>query len=260
MSLTCSLLGHDFGDPEVEREREERGTEVVTSVREVSICQRCGKQRVISENTEVTSVLSPEDVEAEVDPEVGSEAGNEGEMDDPSATEAESETGGDEEPLHPNVDDPIDDEPIDDPEEEDDAVILTDDLSEREYGEWPAEPGQDYRPWDPDSLTEADDDESEPTVAEVVGEAGDAAGAGGANSDADRDPDRGEADGAEVVDAEAGESLSDADAPPEPPSEGAETYRCGECGYTVAAADTSLRAGDSCPACHEGYLAAERNH
>jgi len=256
MSLTCSLLGHDFGDPEVEREREERGTEVVTSVREVSICQRCSKQRVISENTEVTSVLSPEDVEAEVDPGAESEDEGESETDAPSATEAESEAGNDEEPLHPNVDDPIDDGPVGDPEEEDDAVILTDDLSEREYGEWPAEPGQDYRPWDPDNLTESDDDESEPTVAEVVGEAG------SANAESGRDPDDAgaEGDGTEVVDTGAGESLSDADAPPDPPSEGAETYRCRECGYAVAAADTSLRAGDSCPACHEGYLTAERNH
>lgn len=296
MSLTCSLLGHDFGDPEVEREREERGSEVVTSVREVSVCERCGKQRVISENTEVTSVLSPEEVERDADAE---DVDAEGEAD---TTETDGDDG--EEPVHPRVDAPIEDDP-DGTGEDDDAVILTDDLSEREYGEWPAEPGQNYRPWDPDSLTDPDDDESEPTVAEVVGadDAGSAtggesegradvadAGADDPDSDTDRarpgsddggaatergpriddaNPDTGDADvaddGAEVIDADpdadAGEPLSAAaDASHGAASEDAETYRCPDCGYTTAAADTSLCAGDSCPVCHEGYLAAERNH
>lgn len=235
MSLTCSLLGHDFGEPEVEREREERGTEVVTSVREVAVCERCGERRIVSENTEVTTVRTAEEVDADV-----------------GATDTDVDgDAADEEPLHPNVDDPIPDdaEGYGDPED-DDAVILTDDLSEREYGEWPAESDQDYRPWDPDSLTEPEDDESEPTIAEVLG----------ADEEEEEDEDDGGAtdgdDGAEVIDADAGESFDPGD---EPAPAASTVYRCPDCGYAVAGADTSLRPGDSCPSCHSGYLTAERN-
>ena len=55
MGLKC-LLGHDFGDPELKREREERGDEMVVTVREVTTCTRCGTERIVSENKEVTSI------------------------------------------------------------------------------------------------------------------------------------------------------------------------------------------------------------
>ncbi len=55
MGLRC-LLGCDWGEPEVEREREERGDEVIITVNEVKTCTRCGKQQLVSENTEVTSL------------------------------------------------------------------------------------------------------------------------------------------------------------------------------------------------------------
>jgi predicted RNA-binding Zn-ribbon protein involved in translation (DUF1610 family) len=55
MGLRC-LLSHDFGEPELEREREEQGNEVIITVNEVKTCRRCGEQRVVSENTEVTSM------------------------------------------------------------------------------------------------------------------------------------------------------------------------------------------------------------
>ncbi|MFD1563310.1 hypothetical protein ACFR99_07100 [Haloarchaeobius amylolyticus] len=58
MVLRCSLLGHDFGDAEVEHEREERGSEVVVTVQEFEECSRCGERNVISENTEVTSLAA----------------------------------------------------------------------------------------------------------------------------------------------------------------------------------------------------------
>ncbi|AFZ73614.1 DUF7093 family protein [Natronobacterium gregoryi] len=80
MVLRCSLLGHDFGEPEVEREREERGSEVVVTVQEFEECVRCGERNVISENTEVTSLPDgadvgslPDDHEFKSTPEVTSE-------------------------------------------------------------------------------------------------------------------------------------------------------------------------------------------
>jgi len=58
MALRCSLLGHDFDETEVEREREERGSEVVVTVTEYQRCLRCGTKTVTSENTEVTALDS----------------------------------------------------------------------------------------------------------------------------------------------------------------------------------------------------------
>ncbi|MBP1985826.1 DUF7093 family protein [Halolamina salifodinae] len=55
MGLRC-LLGHDFGEPETERERNEEGNEVVVTVREVKTCERCGEKQVVSENKEITSI------------------------------------------------------------------------------------------------------------------------------------------------------------------------------------------------------------
>ncbi|RKD95897.1 DUF7093 family protein [Halopiger aswanensis] len=79
MVLRCSLLGHDYGDAEVEREREERGSEVVVTVQEYEECTRCGERHVISENTEVTSLSAgasgdslPDDSEPTADSDVSS--------------------------------------------------------------------------------------------------------------------------------------------------------------------------------------------
>ena len=55
MGLRC-LLGHDFGAAELKRDREEQGEEVVVTVSEQQTCTRCGATRIVSENTEVTSI------------------------------------------------------------------------------------------------------------------------------------------------------------------------------------------------------------
>ena len=55
MGLRC-LLGHDFGEPELRRTREEQGDEVIVTVSEVTTCRRCGATRVVGENKEITSI------------------------------------------------------------------------------------------------------------------------------------------------------------------------------------------------------------
>ena len=55
MGFRC-LLGCDFGEPELKREREERGEEVIVTVKEEKTCSRCGKTKIVSENKEVTSI------------------------------------------------------------------------------------------------------------------------------------------------------------------------------------------------------------
>ncbi len=52
MGFSC-LLGHDFGHPEHEQERERHGEEVVLTTRDVKTCRRCGAEQVLTENTAV---------------------------------------------------------------------------------------------------------------------------------------------------------------------------------------------------------------
>ncbi|MDS0296397.1 DUF7093 family protein [Halogeometricum luteum] len=62
MGLKCRLLGHQYGDPEIERDREEKGDEVVVTIREIQVCQQCGAEHVVSENKEVTAIRSAQEV------------------------------------------------------------------------------------------------------------------------------------------------------------------------------------------------------
>jgi hypothetical protein len=55
MGLRC-LMGHDFDQPQVEREREVEGEEVLVTVSEVKTCRRCGERRVVSESKEITTL------------------------------------------------------------------------------------------------------------------------------------------------------------------------------------------------------------
>lgn len=110
MSLWCSLLGHRFEGSQVDRDREERGEEVLTVTREIQTCGRCGTQRVVSESTEVAPVdPAPEHVS--------------------ESDSTDTTTGGGLDPVEPR-----------DPAEED-TEILEDDRV-RAPGEWPPEPGQ----------------------------------------------------------------------------------------------------------------------
>jgi hypothetical protein len=295
MALTCSLLGHDFGESEVDREREERGSEVVTSVREVATCRRCGAERVVSENTEVTTAVGADSRHDGVPPDDASDGATAADEPDPTPAEddaTESEPRFDPSPAVENYD-----------PDGDDAVVLSGDPDQRDYGDWPSEPGQRYQPWDPETLARDDDGEEGPTVAEILGEERSEDGASGATddpTDADRptaseagidaedeDASIRPADGVEGVDGIDGSDDPEGDdggagASPAPDpgpgraDDGAEvltadgdraesasspdstqggSYYCPSCGYHIAARDSSYRPGDSCPSCQAGYLA-----
>jgi hypothetical protein len=55
MGLRCTVIGHDHGELQRVEEREDRGDELVVTVREYRECRRCGHRKTISENTEVRS-------------------------------------------------------------------------------------------------------------------------------------------------------------------------------------------------------------
>lgn len=55
MGLKCSLFGHAFDERDMVRERESKGSEVVTVVKDVERCTECDATRVVSTNKEVVS-------------------------------------------------------------------------------------------------------------------------------------------------------------------------------------------------------------
>ncbi len=253
MGLTCSVLGHAFEAAELEREREEQGSEAVTVVREVETCRRCGERRVVSENKEVTAIVDPDDVgvdatapdsdgdsepapvDSEPEPDPASESATESTPTpdhESSASGAEGNMSSDTDPDSapgpasdvtqsgaPNEPPAADDfEPPTDPEK-DDAEILEDSREEpRTPGQWPD-----------------DDDSFEPTS--LTG--GPENGRGGDNvvDDVDADADR-----PEVEPAATASSVARGD------------YVCPSCGFATPAERSSLRAGDACPECQRGYL------
>jgi len=238
MSLKCSVFGHVFGDAQVEREREEEGDEVVITVREVKTCSRCGAERVVSENKEVTTLETPSDI-------VGDDAGETA-----GATQPASDTAGG---VGPDADAAPDPQPSagpagtdpdatagpagveadsTPPPEEDDGIILDDEDGDeddgRDPGEWPEDRA------DPDGEERAE-------AAEVV----ETDPTPDSEAEAETDPD------------------PDAQTEVEPTTEVLTvpegTFHCPECEFSTPVEDSSLRAGDFCPECRQGALEHERD-
>jgi hypothetical protein len=254
MGLQCSILGHAFEDAGVEREREQTGSEVVTTERTIERCRRCGAERVVSENTEVTAVVDADDVDIETEGTGEGEGEAPGEP-APEAAETPDDAGGggdsggglagaversgtdsadDDEAAFGSASEPdppgdatavgeaavgIDEEPEPSDPAEEDAEILTDDdevAGERAPGEWPDE-GRDEEEEDGDS--------------------------GEIPTDPPTSTDPGAAEETE-------ESLSGITVP-----EG--EIVCPECSFSIEA-NSGYRAGDPCPECN-AWLEAERN-
>jgi hypothetical protein len=242
MSYKCAIFGHKYGDPEVERDREEDGNEVIITVRETETCARCEKTRVISENKEVTTLETAADIVADdigegdlssteptAQPEPEPQAA-------PTSQEEPATATGDPAPDIPEAESSISDDV--DPGE-DDAVILDDDGDDeddaddegREPGEWPDE--------------SEDDEESD--------EETDWPEQHGKNKD---DPDwelPTDIDPHPETDGSVGGSVGDTLTVPEG------KFYCGECGFTTEVESSSLRAGDFCPECHKGTLEHQRD-
>jgi len=284
MSLRCSLLGHAYGDTEIEREREEQGSEVVVTVREFEECQRCGEHSVVSENKEVTAIDA-----AAPDPEgTAPDSGAETEAEEPTARAGASgdASGGVSEGVGAS---PAVENEFEGPQsaEEDDAVILDDEDDEagedadRDSGEWPdadsthpAEAGTDRErgQW-PEVGREDEGFDARPDDGDAEVEFG-----GGLTPESAPEVDESEAEEVEFVNAD-GDTLDSADTerrggselsagftsgseapsvsgPADDPDVDAE-FVCPECGYRAGVAGSSLRAGDICPECRKGYIARE---
>ncbi|QLD85970.1 hypothetical protein HWV23_09615 [Natronomonas halophila] len=250
MGLKCSILGHSFEPAGTETEREEQGSEVVTMVRELEECTRCGEERVVSETTEVTTVVDADEVDidenataTDVDANAGAAAGGDtasgaseggafdAAVDRSGAEDAEIiEDDGDAEPdaaaeeaaeeaaaaVDELAESPDEEESTiedRDPEEEDAVILTDDDEPDREPGEWP-------------------DDEDVVEAHEPAAEDGTADG---------EEPDPGPEPELEPEPSDNEDRLAGITVP-----EG--TIVCPECEFTVDA-ESSYRDGDPCPEC-----------
>ncbi len=262
MALRCSLFGHAFGDPGVERTRTEQGERVVVTVREVRTCSRCGATEVVGERTEVTAA---EDAEADADWE-GADWG--------ARTAPETQPDG-----HP--------EAATDPET-DDGVILEggpDDGGRaggggnggRARGEWPRrerrraeDDGDGPRPWPeaPESPGDAPDlqhggwpepgGEDDGFDARPGGGTDVELGDGLAPEDVAATDDVEVTDDAEIIepspDAGGGSGSPSSTAAGDIPPDRETEFVCPECGFAEHSTVASVRAGDVCPDCRSGYL------
>jgi hypothetical protein len=293
MGLRCTVIGHDHGEPKRVEEREERGDELVVTVREYRECRRCGHRKTISENTEVRS----DDIH---------DAGDSAETDDTAETgQTAPSPGGEETPGQPpdtGVDhdptpdpttekapadgttgpgpiDPLGDMEAADADEEgvastdDDGIILeadTDDHTngDREHGEWPDD--------DNPTRTGADDAGSKDTghggwpTPDAEDQGYDAASSVSDTDDeaefvgdlATEDP--AASTGGSTPDGDAANHPAD-DTPRtgqsgsgpstrKPPSSAGSVLSCPSCGATTSSRAAPLRPGDICPQCRQGYL------
>ena len=227
----------------MDRDRRERGDEVIVTVTEYRECDRCGHTRVISENKEVRSAATPERGAPEEQAELPDEP-----EDRPGALDEDVTA------------------------EEDDGVILEDEVPGRMRGEWPE-----------DETTEADageDDEADEPAPwpEVEGEdegfaaeTGDGGGIEGVEFSSGLTPEAAAPDAAGGASVDDGGDVIEASSgrdgggfrrarPSKSPmgrqrSEAPETeFFCPECELTRPTESSSLRPGDICPNCRLGYL------
>ncbi|MBO4249413.1 hypothetical protein IL252_16510 [Halomicrobium sp. IBSBa] len=290
MGLKCSVIGHAYGETTVERDREEQGSEVVITIREVETCERCGTERVVSENKEVTAIETPDDVETTEET-----AASETEATTPD-TESESESDAAE------ASEPSDEEPDD----TEDVPAAGEELSASEIvggEETPSTPDADpdtgaeiidAESDEPVSEEEAVDEElADPTVdPEIDEQDGDEQlGSGSSAVDTEEiDADDPDADDAMIIDEDDDDPVEQGGRQPgewpEEPDTGdnewqpdtigtideddeeqaTETttltvpdgqFRCPECDFTTLVESSSLRRGDFCPECHRGTLVHE---
>lgn len=269
MGLRC-LLGHEYANREVEREREERGDEVVVTYRTVETCDRCGERRIVSENKEVRPVQRPSGETMStglgddgVAPDVGEDEGA-----DDTDTETTESPAVDPEPPAADADSV---EPGD--ENVDDAIILDDGgegtTEDRRHGEWPEAEGPEPptadatnpEPTDGATVVDAGGDWPEPEGedegfdAEPSGSDPPAVSVGGGAA-ADDEGGRGAAANGTTASAAGKQFVAADEIEPvgDDGHEGATEFFCPNCGYVRTAGGSSMRAGDICPDCHEGYI------
>jgi len=273
MGLKCSVLGHAYGETTVERDREEQGSEVVITIREIETCDRCGSERVVSENKEVTSIETPDDEdELEPDAAASDDGTADGEPEEELAAAGEELSASE---IVGGTDTATDDED-DDGEETTPSPPAG---SEPDTGAEIIDAESDEPVTEDDAV---DEELADPTIDPAVDDDGDTAAAVAGEHD--------EQDDAVIIDEDDEPNEIEGRQPgewPEEPNTGddewkpdtigtidedddeeqpTETttltvpdgqFRCPECDFTTPVDSSSLRRGDFCPDCRRGTLVHE---
>lgn len=236
MGLKCSVLGHRFEEPGLVDECEQRGNEVINIKRKVMVCTICGEQRILAERKEITNNTCRDDVDSTDDGD-GSVTVESDAFVDPDADVSE----GDEAAAVSGLAgvDVVDDDTTDARETEpdtphtDDAVILSDveSGSAQERLEWPDESS-----WHPAAEEDRPGTVQPSDTIDAVADDGEILASSPESSGGELSVPAtgGRADSSVIMD----DALS-----------------CSSCGFSVLASDSPFRPGDSCPRCHEAYLA-----
>lgn len=245
MGLTCSVLGHHYGERDRIEERDRQGSEVVVTERAVKTCRRCGHELVVSESKEVTAVSDPPTASEEPSPD--------------AAAPKPEQTSVPEERLDVQEEAP-----------EDDGVILEDETPDREPGEWP--PVETDQAETPGSEVDWPTDESAPVEEETAD--AELAPAWPAVDDEDEGFDAVAHDEDDELDGDVIEAFDGATTatnveetaagfvragPMERPADPGESelhteYYCPQCDWAAESLKASVRRGDVCPDCKQGYV------
>lgn len=262
MGLKCSVLGHRYGNPSVESDREEQGSEVVITIREIETCERCGEERIVSENKEVTSLETPDDPVTDeslgdVDDERDAvRTGDESPDENPTGvSSSETTPGGTGRPSTVNETTSTDvNEGAEIMDDESDPPVTDDELAEPSVGDGSV---------GSDAMTESQvssDSSPQRSVeddAVIIDDEGD--------SESEREPgewpeepDTGTEDGwtpSDEMEDDSSNTSPDADAAESRAMTVADgLFRCPVCDFTTQVESSSLRAGDFCPECRKGSL------
>ena len=277
MGVKCSLLGHDYGESEIERERDEEGDEVVRTAKRVERCRQCGRTRTISENTEVTTLETAAGVVREPDGTVVATTDESAITDEVEGDVVIESPGGEQAVEGVTTADELasgGEPPSNRESTADDGSAAAEPLGTADPE---SEAGRSSRA--DGSSTPPETDDATGTVAiDRIGHDREPQRPTRAPGEWPTDPDR---DGATDGSAEAG-SVADggaavaswpgddatgtvvADDEAEAATRGkrrgrqpGDTLSCGSCRFTRLVADSPLRAGDICPDCGNGYLAWE---
>jgi len=271
MGLKCSVLGHKFGDATVERDREEQGSEVVITIREIETCRRCEEERVVSENKEVTTLETP-DEPADPGEDREAEPADDADQSPPESVDESADDGADRDDAVA-VSESADDEFADPIDDADGAAV----------GDAPVDGAEGAEILEAEADDDVADDELADPSIEETGIGSDPVEEEPVEDDAvfiDEEDDEGdERDGGrepgawpeepneEPDDAWSPNDALDEETPITAPDAGTENnaavtipdgqFRCPQCGYTTLVEDSSLRAGDFCPDCRKGSLVHE---
>ena len=241
MGLTCSVLGHQYGERERTESRNEQGSEVIVTVQEIETCTRCGHEKVVTESKEVTAAHDGPAAEPPSEPE-------------PTPDPIPAETTPMDEAA-PEVAD----------NGEDDGIILTaeNEPSDGETTDVDAalDDGDGPAAWP--AVEESDENESDAGQPDWPEQTA---------NDEGYDAVVGEPDdyGDEIIEASpspAGNKVETTEgtgfakagpigSPNDPPAAEVHIeYFCPRCSWTAKSLTASVRAGDICPGCRAGYIA-----